>query len=103
MEQNQAQDQNKNFVAEEIFRQLNASKVNGFNFFAYTGAKSKILSTTALCMKMPANPGHVKNTVVEYNYGADTYTVIINGSEKRFEDVYADGLADLIVAEMGVK
>ena len=43
----------------------------------------------------------VTNVLVSYQYGSDTYTVLVNGSE-RLEDIYFDGLVDLIVRKMGV-
>ncbi len=89
-------------VAEEIFRQLHASKVNGFPFLAYTGAKPQIFSETALYLKTPRNQGNVRNVLIQYDYGSDTYTVIFNGSD-RHEDIYADVLSEMIVREMGVK
>jgi hypothetical protein len=97
---NQAQQTNTE-VAEEIFKQLQASKVNGFPLFAYTGLKPQIFSATELYLKAPRNPNKVSNILVSYQYGSDTYTVVINGTE-RLEDIYADGLADLIVRKMGV-
>ena len=89
-------------VAKEIFRQLKASKVNGMPFLAYTGAKAKIFSSSALYLKMPQNPLRVKNVLIQYEYGSDTYTVIINGLT-RLEDVYADALSETIVRQMGVQ
>ena len=89
-------------VAEEIFKQLQASKVNGFPFLSYTGAKAQIFSSTELYLKTPRNPGNVKNVLIQYDYGSDTYTVIFNGSN-RHEEIYADVLSEMIVREMGVK
>lgn len=102
---NTTQQTQNNEVAKEIFSQLQASKVNGFPFFAYSGIKASIFSTTKLHLKAPRNPKRIKNILINYQYGSDTYTVIFNGSNKHediFDDVYADGLADLIVREMGV-
>jgi len=90
-----------NEVAEEIFRQLKASRVNGFPFFAYTGVKPQIFSETALYLKVPRNPKKISNVLIQYENGSDTYTVIFNGSD-RHEDIYADGLSEMIVREMGV-
>ncbi len=100
MQKNQAKESTE--IAQEIFRQLRASTVNGMPFLAYTGLRPQIFSATELYLKAPSNPGHVANVLVSYQYESDTYTVIFNGSE-RVPDVYADGLADLIVSKMGVK
>jgi len=88
-------------IAKEIFRQLQASKVNGFPFLAYTGLKPQIFSATELYLKAPRNPNKVKNILVSYSHARDTYTVLFNGSQ-RHEDIYADVLAEMIVREMGV-
>jgi len=98
----QTQQIESNEVAQEIFRQLKVSSVNGFPFLAYTGARAQIFSDSALYLKTPRNPGGVKNVLIQYDYGSDTYTVIINGSQ-RHEDIYADVLSEMIVREMGVK
>lgn len=88
-------------VAKEIFNQLNASKVNAFPFFAYTGIKASIFSATELHLKCPRNPGNVKNVLISYEYGSDTYTIVFNGSD-RLDDVYADAMVEIIVRKMGV-
>jgi hypothetical protein len=99
---NTTQQTENNQVAEEIFRQLNASKVNGFNFFRYTGLKPAIFSATELYLKAPRNPGKVKNILVSYDYVEDLYNVAVNGN-KKFEGIFAEDLSDLIVREMGVR
>lgn len=97
------QEQNEKYqVAQEIFEQLRLSKVNGFPFYAYTGLKPQIFSTTELYLKAPRNPKKVKNVLVQYDYGSDTYNVIFNGSE-RLTDVYFDQLSEIIVNRMGIK
>lgn len=101
-------EESRNFeVTQELFRQLNASKVNGFPFLAYTGAKPSLdIENTAVFLKMPRNPKGVKNVLISYDYGRDTYTIVINGrksdGESKFTDIYADMVSDLIVREMGV-
>ena len=94
--------QENNEVAKEIFNQLNASSVNGFPFLSYTGLKARIFSETELYLKAPTNPNHIKNILIQYDYGSDTYTVIFNGSD-RHTDIYADQLSEMIVRKMGVQ
>lgn len=96
------------FEAKEIFRQLQASKVNGFPFFAYTGIKPSIFSEESLYLKTPKNPGGYKSILVMYDKASDTYKVnfydheeIPSGDDKQ-TDIYADQLVDLIIRKMGV-
>jgi len=98
---NQPQIENEDSVAREIFNQISSSKVNGFPFIAYTGMKAKNFSSSALHLKAPKNPKGIDNVLIQYEYGSDTYTVILDGSV-RIEDVYADALAELIARRMGV-
>lgn len=96
-------------VAQEIFRQLNASRVNGFPFFAYTGIKASVFANNALYLKLPKNPSAFKSILISYDYGSDTYKVSFYTHEDPLKvgdthtDVYADALADLIVSEMKIK
>lgn len=107
MSKNQAQENTE--VAKEIFRQLQASKVNGLPFMAYTGAKAKIYSPTTLQLKVPKNPKNIDEVLVHYVHGSDTYTIYFNGRIGRIEreisradDVYGDVLASTIASQMGV-
>jgi hypothetical protein len=105
---NTTQQTQSNFAAKEIFSQLAASKVNGFPFFNYTGIKASIFSETALYLKLPKNPSPFKSVLVTYEYDSDTYTVQFYTHDDPLQkkdihsDIYFDGLADLIVREMGV-
>ena len=94
-------------VAQEIFRQLKVSRVNGFPFFAYSGIKPSIFSDTALYLKLPKNPSAYKSILIEYKY--DTYTISfytdvepLKATDKH-TDVYADSMVDLIISEMKIK
>ncbi len=96
-------------VAQEIFRQLKVSRVNGFPFFAYSGIKPSIFSDTALYLKLPKNPSAYKSILIEYDYGSDTYNVNFYTDVEplkatdRHTDVYADSMVDLIVSEMKIR
>ncbi|MBL4817960.1 MAG: hypothetical protein JKY15_01835 [Deltaproteobacteria bacterium] len=96
-----------NYKAEEIFSQLQASKVNGFPFFAYSGIKPSIFSTTALYLKLPKNPSKFKGILVTVTE-MDTYNVNFYTdddplkAEDRHTDIYAEQLVELIVREMGI-
>ena len=79
--------QQDNFVAKQIFSQLNASRVNGCPFFNYTGIKPQIFSSTELYLKCPSNPGKVNNVMISLNE-RDTYDIVINGKNKSYIDVF---------------
>ena len=93
-------------IPEEILRQLEVSKINGFPFFSYTGIKEYLMygNEELWLKKIPKNPKGIEVVKVIYDL-TDTYKVIFQGKTKRygFSDVYVDQLADLIVREMGVK
>lgn len=97
-----------NYIAIEIFNQLKASRVNRFPFFAYTGIKPSIFSSTALYLKLPKNQSKFKSILVTLNLTTDTYDVNFYThddplkAEDRHSDIYNDSLVDLIVKEMGV-
>lgn len=96
------------YYAEEIFSQLKASKVHGFPFLAYTGIQASIFSKESLYLKLPKNPSSFKSILVTYEVGPDTYKVAFYTHDEPLKeqdihrDIYADGLAELIVREMGV-
>ena len=97
-----------NFYAHEIFSILNASKVNGFPFFAYSGIKPSIFSSEALYLKLPRNPSKFRSILVTLNRATDTYDVNFYThenplkAEDKHDDVYNSQLVELIVREMGI-
>lgn len=105
---NTTQQTETKLVAKEIFKQLQASKVSGFPFFAYTGIKPSLFSENALYLKLPRNPSKFKSVLVTLNLATDTYDVDFYTHEDplkaddRHTDIYNDSLAELIVREMGI-
>ena len=102
MSTEQAQDEY--FVAKEIFRQLQASKVNGFPFFAYTGIKSIEKTQNGLTLHFPKNPSKFCRVDITLN-DMDTYDLkFINPKKSAYEvdDLYWDQLAQVIAMNMGV-
>ena len=105
---NTSQQTETHLVAKEIFKQLSASKVNGFPFFAYSGIKPSLFSETALYLKLPKNPSKFKSILVTLNVARDTYDVNFYTHEDplkaddRHTDIYSEALVDLIVREMGI-
>ena len=95
-------------VAEEIFRQLKASKVHGFPFFAYTGIKARIFSEESLYLKLPQNPSPYKSILVQYDYCQDLYKVQFYTHDEPLKekdihrDIFVDELVDLIITKIGV-
>ena len=89
-------------VVQEIVRQLQASRVNGFPFFAYTGIKKMSqFSESELALALPRGPKPIKLVIVKYEYGSDTYTLTFYGTNskgvvKRLEDIYFDQMAEII-------
>ncbi|MCJ8306745.1 MAG: hypothetical protein HRU07_06825 [Nitrosopumilus sp.] len=105
---NQTTQTQTNLVAKEIFKQLSASKVNGFPFFAYSGIKPSIFSETALYLKLPKNPSKFKSILVTLNQVRDTYDVNFYThdnpliADDKHTDIYGDCLVELIIRKMGI-
>ena len=104
--------ENRNyFHAKEIFEQLKASKVNGFPFLAYSGAKAALFSEESVHLTLPKNPGNYKSILIIYERASDLYKVMFYDHESIpkqdgddvHTDVYADSLVDLIVDKMGIR
>ena len=97
-------------IQSKILEQLTASKVRGFAFFAYTGIKKfVVVGEDEIRFECPKNPGKIKVLAVKYIGGSDMYTVLslknkngIAHVSKTQEDVYCDGLAEIMVSEMKV-
>ncbi len=92
-----------------IIDQLNASRVNGFPFFAYTGLKKFVLigNDTVQFNKVPRNPKDIEKIVIKYDQGQDLYNIILfkrnDPTPINFDGIFFDQLADVIVDGMGVR
>jgi len=104
-----------------ILNELRLSKVNGFPFVAYTGIKDFVFmgggknlngdqlhDYELMLAKIPKNPNHVQKIQIVYEYGLDTYKILITKQgdglpSKTINDVYVGTLAEIIVREMGVQ
>lgn len=98
-----------NKVQETILEQLKISKIHGFPFFAYTGIKSFVVigDETLSLVKIPKNPNWITEISIFYDYDRDTYIVSFfedhkEETNKEFQDIYCDGLSEVIAREMGV-
>jgi hypothetical protein len=105
---------------EAILKELRISKVNGFPFVAYTGIKDFVFmgggknlngevlhDYELLLQKIPKNPNNVQKIQIVYEYGLDTYKILVTKKgdllpSKTIQDVYVGTLAQIIVNEMGV-
>ena len=95
--------------AQILLEQLKAAKVNGFPFFAYTGAMHVSQTDNMLTMQMPSNPQKIAIVTVMYVKVTDTYTVLFYQRPKIaseiksvVENVYVDQLAETIARGTGV-
>jgi len=93
-------------VPEIILEQLQASRVNGFPFFAYTGIKKYILyGNEELILHLPTNPSKYTSLSVVYDRGQDLYDIIFKQSGlpiKKIQGIYCDQMAEIIIREMGI-
>ena len=95
--------------ADILLEQLQASRVHGFPFFAYTGAMHVSQTDNMLTMQMPSNPQKIAIVTVMYVKVTDTYTVLFYQRPKIaseiksvVENVYVDQLAETIARGTGV-
>lgn len=112
MKQTQTQDQeNKDphFYGQVILDQLMASKVNGFNFFKYTGIVDYVLfGENQIKLDMPKNPGKLSHVWITYNFGTDAYDLTFCRNNNNMDQagnmksIYCDQLAETITRAMGV-
>ena len=93
-------------VAQEIFRQLSVSKINGFPFIMYSGIKAKVIGQNSITFTAPKNPARIKTIHIQYVEGTDTYIVSyyrgLGTFIKEVDDIYCDVLARNIAREMKI-
>lgn len=98
----------ENTIPQIINDQLDASTVNGFPFFPYTGIKKVIHSgkDTLKLSKIPKNPNKLTAVNVVYNFGMDTYTIETYMKKdviyESIDDVHCGEMAMMIAQKMGV-
>ncbi len=87
-------------IQSEMLAQLNASRLNGFPFFAYSGIKPISKMDKGLVLQCPRNPAMVKFIEFTLDEGRDTYNLKFydnKGNIKTSEsDIYADMVAGII-------
>ena len=94
-------------IPQGMLDELYQSKVRGFPFFAYTGIKDYLLmGNDSLMLKpIPPNPNQISAIQINYDKGADGFTIdyyVGNNRVANSEILYVGDLADAIVQKMGV-
>lgn len=96
--------EHETFVQETMLEQLQASKIHGFNFFAYTGIKSYTMAgEDTLILKTPR--GSKYDSIHVILTPMDEYDLIFmkNGFPKEaVRGIYCDMFAEIIVRNLGV-
>jgi len=94
-------------IPQGMLDELFQSKVRGFPFFVYTGIKDYLLmGNDSLMLKpIPPNPNQISAIQINYDKGADGFTIdyyVGNNRVANSEILYVGDLADAIVQKMGV-
>ena len=94
-------------IPQGMLDELYQSKVRGFPFFVYTGIKDYLLmGNDSLMLKpIPPNPNQISAIQINYDKGADGFTIdyyVGNNRIANSEILYVGDLADAIVQKMGV-
>ena len=94
-------------IPQGMLDELYQSKVRGFPFFVYTGIKDYLLmGNDSLMLKdIPPNPNKISAIQINYDKGADGFTIDYYVGNNRVADpqiLYVGDLADAIVQKMGV-
>ena len=94
-------------IPQGMLDELLQSKVRGFPFFAYTGIKDYLLmgNDSLLLKPIPPNPTGITAIQINYNKGADGFTMVFFVGNNRVanpEILYVGDLAENIVQKMGI-
>ncbi|KKM94108.1 hypothetical protein LCGC14_1201590 [marine sediment metagenome] len=96
------------FVAKEIMSQLKMSKVNGFPFFMYSGAREFVGGDKFLQFRIP-NRKRIAKIRVVLDEARDLYNLEFykkKGFEmkksKSIDGIFFDQMAEIIVRELGI-
>ena len=94
-------------IPQGMLDELFQSKVRGFPFFAYTGIKDYLLmgNDSLMLNPLPPNPNKISAIQINYDKGADGFTIDYYVGNNRVADpqiLYVGDLADAIVQKMGV-
>ena len=94
-------------IPQGMLDELYQSKIRGFPFFAYTGIREFVMmGNDSLMLKdIPPNPNKISAIQINYDKGADGFTIdyyVGNSRVANPEILYVGDLADAIVQKMGV-
>jgi len=94
-------------IPQNMLDELLQSKVRGFPFFSYTGIKDYLLmgNDSLMLNPLPPNPNKISAIQINYDKGADGFTIDYYVGNNRVADpqiLYVGDLADAIVQKMGV-
>lgn len=95
-------------VAEEIMSQLKQSKVHGFPFFNYSGAKDFVGADNFLQFSIP-NKKRIAKIRIVFDEARDLYNLEFYKKKgfdmvlsNNIKGIYADQMVELIVNEVGI-
>jgi len=93
-------------IPQGMLDELYQSKIRGFPFFAYTGIREFVMyGNDSLMLKdIPPNPNKISHIQINYDKGADGFTIdyfVGNSRVANPQILYVGDLADAIVEKMG--
>ena len=89
--------------ADIIYKQIAETTINGFRFFALTGARAVTAGDNVLILK-PLRKLHqpkIEYIKITYNHAHDSYDVDIDGTI--YEDLYVKQMIKTIIGKMNVR
>ncbi len=94
-------------IPQDMLDELYQSKVRGFPFFVYTGIREFVMmgNDSLLLKEIPPNPNKISAIQINYNKGADGFTIdyfVGNSRVANPQILYVGDLAPAIVDKMGI-
>jgi len=94
-------------IPQGMLDELYQSKVRGFPFFTYTGIREFLMygNDSLMLKQIPPNPNKISAIQINYNKGADGFTIDYFVGNRRVANpqiLYVGDLADAIVEKMGI-
>jgi len=94
-------------IPQGMLDELYQSKIRGFPFFAYTGIREFVMmgNDSLMLKEIPPNPNKISAIQINYNKGADGFTIdyfVGNSRVANPQILYVGDLAPAIVDKMGI-
>lgn len=94
-------------IPQGMLDELYQSKIRGFPFFSYTGIREFVMmgNDSLMLKKIPPNPTGITAIQINYDKGADGFTMVYFVGNKRVanpEVLFVGDLAENIVQKMGI-